>query len=280
MKKLTVILGLILVTAMILAPAMAMDQSTTAAQIGGQDNTQLTQSTNTNNYYKNEQNTGASQSGNGNTQITTSNTINTDGGAVGATSVSNDQQVVFVTPPPAAYDKSLALEDMDYAFATLYSGQVIAISPPLNMRAGEVENLSWHSGSPMLVEVVHSSDVDMALHDKDSAPVYDDVYQYFNHNHLCVLPVDYAAPINEGFSPQNEAVFTAPADGSYTFIVDSRPGNHRDASINAGQISDNMIDFDYSMMYAGYNPVVQDSEKMIGVIDQYPTDKNGKIINP
>ena len=256
MKKIIVVLGLFLITAMIIVPVIATDQSTVATQNGGTDNNQVTISTDTNNYYKSDQDTSASQSGDDNTQITTSNTIYTEGGSVGATSVSNNQQVVFVTPPPASYDNSLSLEDTNDALTTLYSGQVIAITIG-EMRVGQSENLTWKSGMPMLVEAIRSADVQQALHDRSSAPVYDDIYQYYNHNHLYILPASYLTSINEGFSRQNEIVFTAPKDGSYTFIVDSRPGNHRDGQIGNGQISDNTIDFDYSMLYAGYNPVAQ-----------------------
>ena len=63
MKKIIVVLGLFLITAMIIVPVIATDQSTVATQNGGTDNNQVTISTDTNNYYKSDQDNSASQSG-------------------------------------------------------------------------------------------------------------------------------------------------------------------------------------------------------------------------
>lgn len=249
----------------------AVSQNANGIQIGGFDNMQVVT-----NYDNQQTGTGTQIGGHDNTISNTNLNVNGDINN-GATSVNNQQDVTVVIPSRTA-NYALAIDNDEDAIVTLYSGQVVSVPVETYhgelLKAGESFNMSWIAGMPVYVTVVKATDSDAAIHSGQASPSYDSVYQKFESNGVYRYKVQYMRDINSGLSRQNIIQFTAPEDGKYSFIVDTRPAISRNGQTVI--ISDDTIDFSYRIGYEGYYPEMKQKRAVIGTHEEV---KINKMIN-
>lgn len=259
-------LAIILAVFCMIGCVSAASQNANGIQIGGFDNTQIVT-----NFDNQQSGSGTQIGGHGNTITNTNLNVNGDINN-GATSVNNQQDVTVIIPSRTT-NYALAIDNDEDAIVTLYAGQVIAI-PVLDkyegnlLNRGETVNMSWISANPVYVTVVKDTDSDAAIHSSHASPNYDSVYQKFESNGIYRYKVHYMRDINGGMSRQNIVQFTAPEDGGYSFIVDTRPGISRNGQIVS--ITDDTIDFSYRIGYVGYYPSMEQKRVVIGTHEELP----------
>lgn len=279
MKLMNMVLVASMVVLLFVAPAMAfldtdnsVDQNANGV-VAGIGNTQTIQ--NSDGYIN----------GDGNVQNV--NTVNADSVSYSNTASSSSGTYINVVneAPEYTYHDKLDIGTVNTEIASLFMGEVEVVGAKDGawLKAGEQFKLTYKAACPLLAYVV-DGDYKERVRLWDGAPVYDTVYQKFDHNGIVTTKLvknNLQTSTRERLSTQREVQFVAPEAGTYWFVFDTRPSLHKDGRlIGMNDILDSTCDITYSIeAMDSVNVPGQTHQEMIGTRDMYPTDEYGRIVH-